>query len=187
MPFEFTPLKIPEVLLIVPKVFGDPRGFFLEVYKASDFHNGGIHLDFLQDSHSKSQKGVLRGLHYQINPKAQGKLLRCIRGTIFDVAVDIRKNSPHYGKWVGEELSEENKKMLWVPPGFAHGFIALEDGTEVIYKTTGEYAPEMDRGIRWNDPDIGVEWPSIPQVLSEKDQESPYLKDAENNFEYTGD
>ena len=187
MPFQFTPLKIPQVLLIEPKVFGDERGFFLEVYKASDFKGAGINLDFLQDSHSRSQKGVLRGLHYQLKPKAQGKLLRCIRGRIFDVAVDIRKNSPHYGQWVGAELSEENKKLLWVPPGFAHGFMALEDNTEVIYKTTDEYAPEMDRGIRWDDPDIGVEWPSISPILSEKDLKAPCLKDGENNFEYSGD
>ncbi len=134
MPFSFKRLEIPDVILVEPKVFGDERGFFMETYKASEFKKNGIEYDFVQDNHSKSQKGVLRGLHYQLRPMEQGKLVRCVRGRIWDVAVDIRKGSPWFGKWVAVELSEENKLMFWVPPGFAHGFVALEDGTEVIYQ-----------------------------------------------------
>ena len=158
MPFEFKKLEIPDVILIIPKVFEDDRGFFMETFKISDFKAYGISYEFVQDNHSKSKKGVLRGLHYQLYPKAQGKLVRCIRGRIWDVAVDIRKGSPWYGKWVAVELSEENKLMLWIPPGFAHGFVALEDA-EIIYKCTAEYAPELDRGIIWNDPELAINWP----------------------------
>ena len=186
MPFKFRKLEIPDVILIESKVFEDERGFFMETYKASEFKANGIPYDFVQDNHSKSQKGVLRGLHYQLKPMEQGKLVRCIRGRIWDVAVDIRKGSPWYGKWVAIELSEENKLMLWVPPGFAHGFVALEDNTEVIYKVTKEYAPKLDRGIIWNDPDIGIEWPIDNPILSKKDSKLPKLRDAENNFEYGG-
>ncbi len=182
MPFKFTRLEIPDVILVEPVVFGDERGFFMETYKASDFKANGIPFDFVQDNHSKSQKGVLRGLHYQLNPKAQGKLVRCVKGKIWDVAVDIRKGSPWFGKWVAVELSEENKLMLWIPPGFAHGFVALEDDTEVIYKVTAEYAPELDRGILWCDPELGIDWPIKEPILSEKDAKLPKLKDAENNF-----
>ncbi|QJA05890.1 dTDP-4-dehydrorhamnose 3,5-epimerase [Thermosulfurimonas marina] len=187
MPFEFKPLEIPDVILVKPKVFGDERGFFMETYKASEFKANRIPYDFVQDNHSRSQRGVLRGLHYQLRPMEQGKLVRCMRGRIWDVAVDIRKGSPWYGKWVAVELSEENKLMLWVPPGFAHGFVALEDGTEVIYKVTKEYAPELDRGIIWNDPDLGIEWPIEDPILSEKDRKQPRLRDAENNFVYGGE
>lgn len=186
MPFQFRRLDIPEVILIEPKVFKDQRGFFIETYKLSEFKENGIDYEFVQDNHSKSIKGVLRGLHYQLNPKAQGKLVRVLRGRIFDVAVDIRKGSPHYGQWVGVELSEENKKMLWVPPGFAHGVVALDDGTEILYKVTAEYSPENDRGILWNDPDIGIKWPIDTPILSEKDAKQPFLKDTENNFIYGG-
>ncbi len=186
MPFEFERLEIPDVILVKPKVFGDERGFFMETYKASEFKKNGIEYDFVQDNHSRSQKGVLRGLHYQLRPMEQGKLVRCVRGRIWDVAVDIRKGSPWFGKWVAVELSEENKLMLWVPPGFTHGFVALEDGTEVVYKVTKEYAPELDRGIIWNDPDIGIEWPVENPVLSQKDSRLPTLKEAENNFVYEG-
>ncbi len=186
MPFNFKRLEIPDVILIEPKVFGDERGFFMETYKASDFKKNGIEYDFVQDNHSKSQRGVLRGLHYQLKPMDQGKLVRCVRGRIWDVAVDIRKGSPWFGKWVAVELSEENKLMLWVPPGFAHGFVALEDGTEVMYKVTNEYAPELDRGIIWNDPDLAIDWPIENPVLSEKDKKLPKFKDAENNFVYGG-
>ncbi len=186
MPFTFKRLEIPDVILIQPKVFGDERGFFMETYKASEFKKNGIDYDFVQDNHSRSQKGVLRGLHYQLKPMEQGKLVRCVKGRIWDVAVDIRKGSPWYGKWVAVELSEENKLMLWVPPGFAHGFVALEDGTEVIYKVTKEYAPELDRGIIWNDPDLAIDWPIENPVLSEKDGNLPKFKDAENNFVYGG-
>lgn len=182
MPFKFTRLEIPDVILVEPVVFGDERGFFMETYKASDFKTNGIPFDFVQDNHSKSQKGVLRGLHYQLNPKAQGKLVRCVRGKIWDVAVDIRKGSPWFGKWVAVELSEVNKLMLWIPPGFAHGFVALKDNTEVIYKVTAEYAPELDRGILWCDPELGIDWPIKEPILSEKDAKLPRLKDAENNF-----
>ena len=186
MGFVFKKLEIPDVILIKPEVFEDERGFFMETYKISDFKNAGIEYNFVQDNHSRSKKGVLRGLHYQLEPMAQGKLIRCIRGRIWDVVVDIRKGSPWYGKWIGVELSEENKLMLWIPPGFAHGFVALENDTEVIYKVTKEYAPELDRGIIWNDPDIGIEWPVDNPILSEKDSKLPRLKEAENNFVYKG-
>jgi len=183
MPFEFKELEIPDVILVIPKVFEDDRGFFMETFKISDFKAYGISYEFVQDNHSKSKKGVLRGLHYQLYPKAQGKLVRCIRGRIWDVAVDIRKGSPWYGKWVAVELSEENKLMLWIPPGFAHGFVALEDA-EIIYKCTAEYAPELDRGIIWNDPELAINWPVEKPILSPKDAKLPFLKDAENNFVY---
>ncbi len=186
MPFIFKRLEIPDVILIEPKVFEDNRGFFMETYKYSEFKKSGIHYEFVQDNHSKSKKGVLRGLHYQLKPMEQGKLVRCIKGRILDVAVDIRKGSPWYGKWVAVELSEENKLILWIPPGFAHGFIALEDDTEVVYKVTKEYSPEFERGIIWNDPYIGIKWPIENPILSEKDKNLPLLKDAENNFTYGG-
>lgn len=184
MPFNFRRLEIPDVVLVEPKVFGDERGFFMETYKRSEFKENGIAYDFVQDNHSKSQKGVLRGLHYQLYPKAQGKLVRCVRGRIWDVAVDIRKGSPWYGKWVAVELSEDNKLMLWVPPGFAHGFVALEDDTEVIYKVTEEYDPKLDKGIVWNDPDLRIDWPIKDPILSEKDSKLPTLRESENNFSY---
>jgi len=180
---EFIKSAIPEVILIKPKVFGDDRGFFLESYKKLLFAANGIDYDFIQDNHSMSAKGVLRGLHYQLNPKAQGKLVRCVSGSVFDVAVDIRRGSPTFGKWVGYELSATNKQMLWIPPGFAHGFITLEDNTQFLYKTTNDYAPEYDRGIRYDDPAIGIVWPEIGELLlSGKDQVQPLLKDAEINF-----
>ena len=186
MPFSFKPLEIPDVILVEPKVFGDQRGFFMETYKKSDFKENGIPYEFVQDNHSKSQRGVLRGLHYQLYPRAQGKLVRCVRGRIWDVAVDIRKGSPWFGKWVAVELSEENKLMLWVPPGFAHGFVALEDDTEVMYKVTDEYAPDLDRGIIWNDPDLAIDWPIKDPILSDKDRSLPSFNEAENNFVYGG-
>jgi dTDP-4-dehydrorhamnose 3,5-epimerase len=182
---EFIPSSIPEVVLIKPQVFGDSRGFFMESYKKNLFEKNGITANFIQDNHSMSSRGVLRGLHYQLTPKAQGKLVRCVRGSVFDVAVDIRVNSPTFGKWVGYELSSENKQMLWIPEGFAHGFVTLEDNTEFLYKTTNEYAPEFDRGIQYNDPSIGIKWPDIGQLaLSDKDKKQPTLKDAEINFIY---
>ena len=186
MPFEFVKTSIPGVILVKPRVFGDERGFFMETYKKSDFEKAGIDTDFVQDNHSKSVKGVLRGLHYQLEPEAQGKLVRCIRGKIFDVAVDIRRGSPTFGKWIGVELSEENKLMLWIPKGFAHGFLTLSEEAEIVYKVSGaEYSPEHDRGIRWNDPDIGIKWPLEGEpILSEKDRIAPLLKDAEVNFVY---
>ena len=149
----------------------------METYRADRFLEAGIRGNFVQDNHSRSAKGVLRGLHYQ-EPNAQGKLVRCTAGAIFDVAVDIRKGSPHFGKWFGLELSEENKKLLWVPPGFAHGFCAITDTADLVYKCTEFYSPENDRSILWNDPDIGIEWPIRDPVLSAKDAIAPRLKDA---------
>lgn len=184
MSFEFKRLEIPEIVLITPRVFNDARGFFMEVYKHSDFFRAGITGHFVQDNHSKSERNVLRGLHYQKNPKAQGKLVRCLKGRIFDVAVDIRKGSPTYGKWVSAELSEENSHMLYIPPAFAHGFLALSDTAEIIYKCTEEYAPQEDRGILWNDPALNISWPVKNPILSEKDRRLPLLSAADNNFEY---
>jgi len=181
MPFEFEPLAIPEVILIKPKVFSDERGFFLETYKKSEFKRAGIPYEFIQDNHSASNKGVLRGLHYQKKPAVQGKLVRCIRRVIFDVAVDIRVGSTTFGKWVGVYLSEENKHMLWIPPGFAHGFLVVSDYAEVIYNVShSEYSPAHDAGIRWNDPEIGIEWPLYlvdKVILSNKDENLPTLKE----------
>ncbi len=184
MPFEFKSLAIKEVILIKPKRFVDNRGFFLETYKRSEFIKAGIKEDFVQHNHSRSSKGVLRGLHYQMHPYAQGKLIRCIRGAILDVAVDIRKGSPTYGAWTAEVLSEDNGLMLFIPLGFAHGFLTLADDTEIIYTCTSEYAPEYDRGIIWNDKDIGIKWGCDTPALSPKDAQLPSLKDAENNFIY---
>jgi dTDP-4-dehydrorhamnose 3,5-epimerase len=184
MPFEFIKTEIPSVLMVKPRVFRDERGFFMETFKHSDFVEAGIPEHFVQDNHSKSARGVLRGLHYQTDPKAQGKLVRCIGGGIFDVAVDIRRGSPFYAKWVGVELTEENGDMLYVPPGFAHGFLVLSDSAEIIYKCTEEYSPEDDRGIIWNDPDIGITWPFQGPIVSAKDGALPLLKDADINFIY---
>ncbi|PFO93194.1 dTDP-4-dehydrorhamnose 3,5-epimerase [Bacillus cereus] len=174
------------VKVIEPKVFGDHRGWFMETYSDKAMKEAGIELQFVQDNQSFSAtKGTLRGLHYQLNPKAQTKLVRCTRGSIFDVAVDIRKGSPTYGQWFGIELSAENKKQLLVPKGFAHGFMTLTDDVEVQYKVDELYAPECDRGIVWNDAEIGVKWPmEIQPVLSEKDEKAPSLKEAETNFVY---
>ena len=180
MPFEFKRLDIKDVVLVTPKVFGDSRGFFMEAYKKSDFFENGINIDFTQDNHSKSTKGVLRGLHYQAKPYGQAKLVRCPKGKIFDVAVDIRPDSPTFKKWVGEILSEENKNMLFIPEGFAHGFIVLSDEAELLYKTGKEYAPASDRGIRWNDPEIGIDWGiDFEPLVSEKDSQQPFLKDID--------
>lgn len=186
MPFQFKRLEIPDLILVIPKVFRDDRGFFLETYKRSDFVKFGIKEQFNQDNHSFSRKGVLRGLHYQLNPKAQGKLVRCLKGKIFDVAVDIRKGSPTFGKWVGVELSEDNFHMLYIPPGFAHGFVVLSEEAHVLYKVTNEYSPEHDRGIIWNDPTININWPISNPILSDKDRKWPTLEEAEINFYYQG-
>lgn len=181
---KFLETKLPGVIVIEPKVFGDHRGWFTETYNDAAFKQAGININFLQDNHSFSAtKGTLRGLHYQMNPKSQTKLVRCTRGTIYDVAVDIREGSPTYGEWYGVELSEENKKQLLVPKGFAHGFMTLTDDVEVQYKVDELYSPENDRGIIWNDPEISIEWPiDIQPVLSAKDEKAPLLKDADNNF-----
>lgn len=170
---------LPGVLLLEPKVFGDARGFFLESWNRQTFTELGLDLDFVQDNHSRSAKGVLRGLHYQLNDP-QGKLVRVVSGAVFDVAVDLRKSSPHFGQWVGYELSADNHRMMWIPPGFGHGFLVLSDTADFLYKTTAYYAPQWDRGIRWDDPQIGVRWPlEGAPTLSAKDQVQPLLKDAE--------
>ena len=184
MPFHFRRLEIPEIILIETEGFEDFRGSFRETYKYSDFYRIGIKDYFVQDNYSKSVKGVLRGLHYQKNPNAQGKLVKCIKGKIFDVAVDIRKGSPSFRKWIGVELSEKNNHILYIPPSFAHGFLVLSKAADILYKCTKEYSPEDDRGIIWNDPDIGIEWPIKNPILSAKDLKHPRLRDADNNFEY---
>ena len=175
-----TPSALPDVLILEPKLFGDARGFFFESYNQRAFHDAtGLDVDFVQDNHSRSAQGVLRGLHYQIE-HAQGKLVRVVAGAVFDVAVDIRKSSPTFGRWVGVELSAANKKMVWIPPGFAHGFLVLSDDAEFLYKTTDYYAPSHERTIAWNDPEIGVAWPLAgAPLLSAKDQAGVRLKDAE--------
>lgn len=170
---------LPDVLLLAPKVFGDARGFFMESWNRQTFADLGLDLDFVQDNHSRSARGVLRGLHYQLN-YPQGKLVRVTSGAVFDVAVDVRRSSPHYGQWTGHELSADNQHMLWVPPGFAHGFLVLSESADFLYKTTAYYAPQWDRGIRWDDPDINVQWPlQETPTLSAKDQVLPLLRDAE--------
>jgi dTDP-4-dehydrorhamnose 3,5-epimerase len=170
MPYSVTSTAIPDVLILEPKVFGDSRGFFFESFNAQDFANAtGLDVSFVQDNHSRSAQGVLRGLHYQLQ-QAQGKLVRVVRGSVFDVAVDIRKSSPTFGQWVGCELSEDNHLQLWVPPGFAHGFVVLSSSADFLYKTTDYYAPQYERCIAWNDPQIGIEWPAnISPLLSAKD------------------
>lgn len=171
---------LPDVKLLEPRVFGDERGFFMETWNATTFAEAGLDLAFVQDNHSHSSKGVLRGLHYQLE-QTQGKLVRVTAGAVFDVAVDLRRSSPTFGKWVGYELSAQNKRMLWVPEGFAHGFLTLEDSTDFLYKCTALYAPQHERAIRWDDPEIGIEWPvtDIAPQLSTKDQAALHLVDAE--------
>jgi dTDP-4-dehydrorhamnose 3,5-epimerase len=173
------PTKLPEVLLIEPRVFGDARGFFMESWNRKTFAALGLDLDFVQDNHSRSAQGVLRGLHYQIeNP--QGKLVRVTSGAVYDVAVDLRKSSPNFGKWTGHELTAENHHMLWVPPGFGHGFVVLSDSADFLYKTTEYYAPEHERCVLWNDPAIGIVWPIAGEPrLSAKDQVGSLLREAE--------
>lgn len=172
-----TETSIPGLLVIEPKVFADARGFFMETYHAGHFSHAGIDFQFVQDNHSRSARGVLRGIHYQ-EPNAQGKLVRCTRGALFDVAVDVRVGSPHFGKWYAVELTEANKKMLWIPPGFAHGFCALTDGADLVYKCTALYDPSADRTLLWNDPDLAIDWPIKDPLLSPKDAAAPRLKDA---------
>lgn len=176
-----TPTSIPDVLVIEPKVFGDARGFFYESFNQKTFDEAiGRHVEFVQDNHSRSAKGVLRGLHYQIQ-QAQGKLVRVVRGSVYDVAVDIRRSSPAFGQWVGVELSESNHKQLWVPAGFAHGFLVLSDGTEFLYKTTDYYAPAHERCIAWDDKALAIDWPcsELPPTLSAKDAQGLPLASAE--------
>ncbi|GAA3984234.1 dTDP-4-dehydrorhamnose 3,5-epimerase [Comamonas faecalis] len=171
-----TPTAIPDVMVIEPKVFGDPRGFFFESFNQQAFNQAtGTNYQFVQDNHSCSSRGVLRGLHYQLPPHAQGKLVRVVRGTVWDVAVDIRRDSPTFGQWVGEELSEDNHKQLWIPPGFAHGFCVLSETADFLYKTTDYYNPTLERGIAWDDPGVAINWPERdePWLLSAKDQGYP--------------
>lgn len=174
-----TRLAIPDVVLLEPRVFGDDRGFFFESYNRQAFHEAtGVDPDFVQDNHSRSTKGVLRGLHYQLPPKAQGKLVRVVVGEVFDVAVDIRPGSATFGKWVGEVLSAENKRQMWIPPGFAHGFLTLSEAAEFLYKTTDYYSPEHERCIRWDDPRVGIVWPTnVSPTLSQKDAQGSALLD----------
>mgnify|MGYP000678167950 CR=1 FL=1 len=183
MSFVFKKLSIPEVILVEPKLYSDNRGFFFESFKEEDFFSIGI-TKMIQDNFSHSIYGVVRGLHYQKNPKAQAKLVTVFDGKIFDVAVDIRKNSPTYGKWVSEILSCENHKSLYIPEGFAHGFCVLSKEADVLYKVNQEYSPENERGIIWNDPELNIAWPTDSPILQEKDSKSSPLKNAENNFVY---
>jgi len=180
MAYKVTPTAIKEVLLLEPQVFGDDRGFFFESFNAKDFKNAtGLDVEFVQDNHSKSAKNVLRGLHYQIQ-HPQGKLVRVTQGEVWDVAVDIRKSSPTFGKWVGQLLTGENKHQLWVPPGFAHGFVVLSETAEFLYKTTDYYYPEHERSLRWDDPQLGIDWKITgTQMLAKKDKEAPVLEGAQ--------
>ena len=179
---KITPTAIPDVLIIEPQVFGDARGFFFESFNQKAFNQAtGLNLNFVQDNHSRSAKGVLRGLHYQIQ-QPQGKLVRVVRGAVFDVAVDIRKSSATFGQWVGMELSEDNHKQLWIPAGFAHGFLVISESAEFLYKTTAYYAPEYERCIAWNDPSIGIDWPEGPRPqLSTKDKQGCTLSDSQTS------
>lgn len=174
MPFDFQSTKIPDVIIVTPKVFGDARGYFCETYHKEAFNEAGIFADFVQDNHSYSQKHVLRGLHWQAAPHTQGKLVSAINGTIWDVAVDIRQNSKTYGQWVGVELSGDNKKMLWIPEGFAHGFVVLSDEVHLIYKCTDFYNPQSERSCIWNDLDLKIDWPiNFQPIISDKDSKAP--------------
>jgi dTDP-4-dehydrorhamnose 3,5-epimerase len=177
----FTPTKIPDVIIIDPKVIGDDRGFFFESFSDRAFRAAiGRPITFVQDNHSRSHRGVLRGLHYQLPPRAQGKLVRVVAGEVFDVAIDIRRSSPTFGKWVSQILSESNRKQLWIPPGFAHGFMTLSESADVLYKTTEFYYPESERCILWSDPSLGIRWPSPDcPSLSKKDSNGQMLKDAD--------
>ena len=179
MPFQFTRLAVPDVILIEPRRHGDARGFFMETYKRSDFVANGIPEAFVQDNYSRSAKGVLRGLHYQLAPQAQGKLVTCIQGEVFDVAVDIRPDSPTFAKWVGVTLSSEQPRLMYIPPGFAHGFCVLSESADFSYKVTAEYSQAHERGVVWNDPQIAVMWPLAAPLLSGRDSQLPLLRDAQ--------
>ena len=176
---QITDTAIPGLKIIEPRVFGDERGFFMETWNEAKFAEAGLDMNWVQDNHSHSQKGVLRGLHFQ-NPGPQGKLVRVIRGEVFDVAVDLRRSSQHFGQWVGVELTAENKRMFWVPEGFAHGFLTLADDTDFMYKCTAPYAPQSEHTLAWNDPDVGVEWPvaDLDPIISEKDAVGLSLADV---------
>ena len=182
MSFIFDKLEIPDVILITPHLFNDERGYFFENFNHSIFKQNQINLNFIQENFSKSKKNVIRGLHFQKNPKAQAKLVTAISGEIFDVAVDLRKNSSTFGKWVGEILSETNHKSLYVPEGFAHGFCVLSEYASMVYKINKEYSPEYEQGIIWNDPELDISWPISKPILSEKDQNLPLFKNQTYNF-----
>lgn len=186
MPVEFEPTEIPDVLVVRTGVFRDNRGFFSETYSEPIWRDAGFTETFLQDNLSGSAKGTLRGMHYQMDPHGMGKFVRAITGGVFDVAVDLRQGSPTFGKWVGRELSAENGLALWVPIGFAHGFVAMEDNTLVYYKCSGVHTPEVERAVNYKDPEVGIEWPLEPTIISEKDAAAPGLQDAEYNFVYSG-
>ncbi len=180
---EIIQTKLEGVYVLIPKVFEDRRGFFMESWSRKTMEEAGLHYDFVQDNHSLSTgKGTLRGIHFQKGDKSQAKLVRCVRGAVLDVAVDLRHDSPTYRQWTGVELSEENKKQFLIPRGFGHGFVTLTDEVEFLYKADNVYAPEADGGIRWNDPDIGVEWNITDPILSDKDQKNPFLKEIEPVF-----
>lgn len=180
---KITKTKLEGVVIIEPDVFGDNRGFFMESWNKKKMEEAGLFYDFVQDNHSKSTaKGTLRGIHFQKGDKAQAKLVRCVKGAVFDVAVDLRKNSPTFKQWVGVELSEENKKQLLIPRGFGHAFVTLTDDVEFLYKADNYYTPKADAGIRWNDQNIGVEWGVENPILSEKDKKNPFLKDCKELF-----
>jgi dTDP-4-dehydrorhamnose 3,5-epimerase len=181
MPFRLEKLEIPGVFLIEPDVFQDERGFLMETYKRSDYAAMGIHESFVQENHSRSSRGILRGLHYQRAPRGQGKLVRAIAGEVFDVAVDLRRGEPTYGKWVAVQLSAANKRMIYIPPWCAHGVCILSADAELLYKVTQEYAPEYEAGVAWNDPTIGIKWPLADPVLSEKDRRWPRLHALEES------
>ncbi|MBT9493266.1 MAG: dTDP-4-dehydrorhamnose 3,5-epimerase [Paucibacter sp.] len=183
---KITPTRLPEVLIVEPKVFGDARGFFSESWSEKVFNQAvGTQVRFVQDNHSRSARGVLRGLHFQLPPHTQGKLVRVVSGAVFDVAVDIRRSSPNFGRWGGVELSAENQRQLWVPPGFAHGFLVLSETADFLYKTTDYYAPQCEGAVRWDDPAIGIEWPDtgITAMLADKDAKAPLLADAPRLFD----
>lgn len=184
MSFTFERLAIPEVVLVKPLVRRDARGFFMETYKRSAFCEGGINATFVQDNHSRSIQGTLRGLHYQLPPAAHAKLVSVVAGEILDVAVDIRRGSPTYGRWVSAVLSSDNHHQLFVPVGFAHGFLVRSETADVVYKISGEYSPEHDRGMLWNDPALGIDWGTTEPLLSERDQRQPTLAAAGNSFIY---
>lgn len=187
MSFSFLNLKIPDVKLVIPNRHTDERGYFFESYKESEFFTNEINVKFVQDNFSHSVKGVLRGLHYQKIPKVQAKLVTALKGEIFDVAVDIRKNSPTFGHWVGEILSAKNHKSLYIPEGFAHGFCVLSEDADVFYKVNNEYSPENEGGILWNDPQINIKWPIDEPILHEKDSTLPLLQNVDIDFIYTKD
>jgi len=185
MPVKITPMEIPDVKMVETGIARDVRGFFSETHSIETFGAAGLPETFVQDNLSESKKGTMRGLHYQLEPKGMGKLVRVVRGSVFDVAVDLRRGSPSFGKWVGQALSAENRLSMWVPVGFAHGFLALEEGTLVFYKCTAIHAPEAERAVNYADPEIGIAWPFPATLVMPKDAAAPPLAGAEYNFEYS--